>query len=153
MLLAVLLAGCQFAHKRPVPTAPASTTPAPTTPASAPASPGLSASAPASGPLGAPPGVWDGRIPANDAHWAKFPISSKVIALYPAKAKKQKVPGLVVVNCRIAPSGELKKCRIVSEDPKGYGFGGATLRAITYFRLVAGPYGRTANVDIPIHWR
>ena len=52
----------------------------------------------------------------------------------PAVRGVRRPPGRVVVNCVIRIDQRLDDCRIVSEDPRGFGFGEQALRATAFFR-------------------
>lgn len=53
---------------------------------------------------------------------------------YPEGAQRQGVEGRATTLCRIAASGDLVDCTVVSEDPEGCGFGEAVVRVATSMR-------------------
>jgi protein TonB len=51
------------------------------------------------------------------------------IAKYcPEKAIYGNVEGRATIECVVQPNGSLKACKVLSETPKDYGFGRATVR-------------------------
>jgi len=62
--------------------------------------------------------------------------SAEILTLVPPEARRQRVPGRASVNCIIRSDTRLEACRIVSENPSGFGFGEAAIRvAETHFRF------------------
>ena len=52
------------------------------------------------------------------------PDGAASIAYYPEHAQQAHIEGEAVVRCAIAPQGQtLSDCHVMSEDPKGEGFG------------------------------
>ena len=47
---------------------------------------------------------------------------------YPDRAANDEVEGTVTIDCAINSSGRVTSCDILSENPKGYGFGAATVK-------------------------
>jgi TonB family protein len=76
---------------------------------------------------------------------------------YPQAARDQGVSGRVRVQCTVSQTGTLIDCQIVSEDPKGWGFGEATLRLAGEFRVrpATADGAPTANgvISFPVVWR
>lgn len=66
----------------------------------------------------------------------KFPTSDAMVDLYPARAVENEVEGTVTIDCAINGAGHIKACDIVSETPKGYGFGKATVTAFLKYATV-----------------
>lgn len=83
------------------------------------------------------------------------PSSGQIVNAYPAAAAMRGVAGEVTVICALTRTGETTHCRLLSEEPSGYGFGNASLSVagLFTFRAASGhsPAGRV--VTIPIHWR
>ena len=75
---------------------------------------------PAARPLtGAP------ALPVQPLQWLKFATLDDMTDFYPKRANDDEVEGIVTISCRMAAHGRLTNCQIVSETPKGYGFGDA----------------------------
>ena len=51
-----------------------------------------------------------------------------VMDYYPARAMNDEQQGVATIDCIVQADGRLADCVIVSESPKGYGFGAATVR-------------------------
>ncbi len=64
----------------------------------------------------------------------KTPTADDMAEAYPARAQRSGLSGTAMVNCVIAPQGALDDCRVVSEDPPGWGFGEASLKVAKLFR-------------------
>lgn len=102
------------------------------------------------------------QVDANPA-WAPRPQESAppdpsiLERYYPQRARDQGVSGRVVIDCAITPQGALSGCRVISESPRGMGFGEASVRAAT--RLRVRTHGRSGNgapgarIQIPLDWR
>jgi len=57
-----------------------------------------------------------------------YPTSDQMQDLYPDRALENEVEGTVVIDCTINASGRVTGCDVLSETPKGYGFGAATVK-------------------------
>ena len=62
------------------------------------------------------------------------PTYAEVMAAYPAKARAEKVGGVVTLTCRIQKEGRLGACDTVREEPKRFGFAGAAKSMLPKFR-------------------
>lgn len=87
----------------------------------------------------------------------------EILALVPPEARRQRVAGRSEVSCVVRADTRLEACRIVREQPPGFGFGDAAIRvAEGYFRfrpptdasgrpvedfrvIVSVPFGRQSN--------
>jgi hypothetical protein len=63
------------------------------------------------------------------------PAPDEISPLYPAAALEGGRTGKVVVECRIRASTLLDRCKVLSEDPTGYGFGGMGIKVAGLFRI------------------
>jgi protein TonB len=62
--------------------------------------------------------------------------NGEILALVPPEARRRRQAGRSAVNCLIRADTRLEACRVVDEQPGGYGFGDAAIRiAETYFRF------------------
>jgi hypothetical protein len=52
-------------------------------------------------------------------------LSDPVGQFYPAQAQKLGIHGRTAIDCFIGEKGKFEDCRVVEEDPIGYGFGAA----------------------------
>jgi hypothetical protein len=57
--------------------------------------------------------------------WRTAPSFADVAAAYPEKARTQGVEGHATLDCDLTEEAALKSCSVLSEEPKGYGFGKA----------------------------
>jgi len=112
---------------------------------------------PAPGPTPAPAPAPDALInrplAVGEKPWLKVPTGGQVAKLFPRKAKAAHIDGRVRIRCRVRPSGLLTNCAVLEETPKGYGFGGATLKFSKLLQLTPGPYGPATTLETPINWR
>ncbi|THD80932.1 MAG: TonB family protein [Phenylobacterium sp.] len=60
--------------------------------------------------------------------WTRVPSADDMIAAYPAKARKDGVKGLAILQCAAQADGSLAGCVVESEDPAQYEFGAAALK-------------------------
>jgi periplasmic protein TonB len=85
--------------------------------------------------------------------WIRTPSGDDILRLYPAKARAEGVTGTAVISCVVRPSGNLRECSVVRQEPSGWGFGEAALRLALVFRLR--PPGEGAppqRIDVPIRF-
>ena len=62
--------------------------------------------------------------------------SSKTLwQLYPEHAQKLGQTGKARMRCMVSDADTLTDCRVLSEQPSGFGFGDALLRMSAYFRI------------------
>jgi TonB family protein len=82
--------------------------------------------------------------PAPPARQAKFQTSRAYQGLgdagpyYPERAARGRVTGVVVMDCRVLPQGELKACEVVQVSPGDYGFDFAAVRMAEREWMTAG---------------
>lgn len=68
-------------------------------------------------------------------NWARFPSRSDIDRESPPFARKHRVDGHAVLNCRVDASGYLNACAVARAEPAGFGFDAAALRLAPYFKL------------------
>ncbi len=75
---------------------------------------------------------------------------------FPRRARERGQSGHVVLDCRVAADGRVD-CIVASEEPQGWGFGDASLRAARHFRVApATRDGRPTSggtLRVPMTWR
>ncbi|MFT3996787.1 MAG: energy transducer TonB [Asticcacaulis sp.] len=64
------------------------------------------------------------------AVWSRFPDSAALLEYYPARAMDAEIEGTATLACTVHDTKGRVKCQILSESPKGYGFGDAAVRAV-----------------------
>ena len=67
--------------------------------------------------------------------WSSRPSGADLARLYPAQAKAQGLGGVAVMQCGVTAAGTLSGCALLSETPKGAGFGAATLQMASLFQM------------------
>jgi protein TonB len=67
--------------------------------------------------------------------WIAQPTREDIDREYPDLAKQWHDNGRAVVECTAQEDGTLTACTIISETPQGEGFGDATLRLTSHYRL------------------
>ncbi|MBV9995458.1 MAG: hypothetical protein JO127_09610 [Caulobacteraceae bacterium] len=67
------------------------------------------------------------RLAADPAQPSPAATSADILAYYPPAAKAAGIPGSAILDCARTEHGGLTGCTLVSEDPKGHGFGDAAL--------------------------
>lgn len=70
------------------------------------------------------------RLFAPAVVWKRSPEALDFAAEYPEKARRKNKSGVSSVECRVDDLGRLAQCRVVSESPRGCGFGDAQIRVM-----------------------
>jgi TonB family protein len=73
----------------------------------------------------------------TDPQWIEQPSADDLTAAYPDRAFKDRPTGAVSVECKVSADGLLGDCKVLSESPKGQGFGSSAQYAAVYFRMPA----------------
>jgi TonB family protein len=87
--------------------------------------------------------------------WIHKPDNATILSIWPAAAYQARVSGKATLSCRVDSYGLAEECEVVSEYPKGLGFGAAALLLRPTFKLkpAMGPNGPvTAMRNIPIEF-
>jgi hypothetical protein len=91
-----------------------------------------------------------------DPPWISAPSLEQVRAAWPADVKEVE-SGQAALRCAISAEGGLKSCEVISENPKGKGFGRAAKDLSGAFKIAVGPEDakilRNLNVDVPFRFR
>ena len=82
--------------------------------------------------------------------FVRTPSGDEFEAAYPPEAARRGISGTATMRCAINISGRLEACEILAEEPKGQGFGQATLVLARYFEIV--DPSPSAAITIPIHF-
>ncbi len=77
-----------------------------------------------------------GGYGAADPHWLSSPGPEAVEREYPLDAYRDGRGGSVELGCLELTDGRVKDCRVLSETPRGQGFGRAALRLSPQFRFL-----------------
>jgi hypothetical protein len=84
--------------------------------------------------------------------WAERPDASIFKRVYPSGTGGR--GGRVVLHCTVTLSGEPGDCAVISEEPRGFGFGDAALKASRYFcwrpQVINGQPVGTGTMDVPM---
>jgi TonB family protein len=67
----------------------------------------------------------------------KVPTADELAELYPARAQRLEKSGSATIRCTVSAQGLPSDCLIATEEPEGYGFGDAGVRALHKFVLKA----------------
>lgn len=89
--------------------------------------------------------------------WARRPRPEDIRALYPPAALQAGVEGRVNVTCIVQEDLHLGACEITLEEPRGYGFGAASIQAAEQFFEMApttagGNSAVGGRVSVPFRW-
>jgi TonB family protein len=87
--------------------------------------------------------------------WLTRPSASELSAVYPAHAMQHHIAGQAAITCVVNVHGLLEACQVVSESPRGEGFGAAALLLAPTISMTPaiGPAGPVPwTVTIPIRW-
>lgn len=76
--------------------------------------------------------------------WEAAPSYDDVVAAYPKRARQKSAGGRATLDCRITAESRLQGCDIITEEPKGMGFGHAARSLAPAFQApAAGPKGES----------
>ncbi len=97
-----------------------------------------------------------GPLPAlAQSQWQREPSAEDFAAKYPAQAKQAGIGGAAAIRCRAKADGNLDRCILLTEEPKGQGFGAAALSLAPLFQLTPQAGGQSvegAVVTVPIRF-
>lgn len=86
--------------------------------------------------------------------WAEKPSGEDMARYYPDHAARMGLGGKATIVCKINLEGRLTDCAVASESPAGEGFGDATLKVASKFRMTPqtrdGVPVNGASVRIPV---
>ena len=90
--------------------------------------------------------------------WDMVRTEDMILRAYPVRAADQGIDGSVLLQCKVAVTGRLEDCEILSESPADFGFGAAAVAvAQNKFRMtpktVDGKPVGGAIVRIPMEFR
>jgi protein TonB len=83
------------------------------------------------------------------------PTREEIMHEYPRDALERGVSGRATVECEVVANGLLDHCRVLEEDPAGYGFGDAAVRLAFEHHVRPDADGRLPvgrRVDLPIEF-
>jgi len=91
-----------------------------------------------------------------DPPWSRVPTQAEIDAVWPAAAKGLS-SGQAALRCRLQASGVLNQCDVISENPRGKGFGKAAMTLSKLFQVSVDPnLGKTLKtlkIDVPFRFR
>ena len=74
-------------------------------------------------------------VAITDPEWLSRPNASQVASAYPEGAIRGNISGGVTLTCAVTAVGGVEGCSVVSETPRGFGFGKAALGLTRFFRM------------------
>ena len=89
--------------------------------------------------------------------WVQRPSGADMARFYPQRALEREQTGSATIQCVVRENGSLTSCSVLNDTPSGAGFGQATIRAATRFRMrpqtVDGAPVGGARVNITLRWQ
>jgi len=95
-------------------------------------------------------------IPNPSPNWTRQATGADLAQYYPDRAQRMEKEGDAIIRCTATLEGSLADCQVVSESPKGYGFGDATVKVARFFRvkpMMRDGYPVESLITIPLRWR
>jgi TonB family protein len=89
---------------------------------------------------------------ASKIEWLAQPPARSLADLLPAKALDAGIGGSATLDCGFTAEGYLADCKVVSEQPAGYGFGAAALQSTRPYRAKPVPGIETGRMQLPMQW-
>ena len=81
-----------------------------------------------------------GAAPAAPSpSWIEAPTYPEMAAVYPAKARADRLAGQAQVTCTVTLNGRLSDCAVIRQTPAGYGFDDAAHKLVGRLRAAPGP--------------
>jgi hypothetical protein len=74
------------------------------------------------------PDIIEGVSPDATVEWTRRPSGMDVARYHPERAMEQELGGSAVISCAMRTDGRVRNCHVISEWPRGYSFGQATVR-------------------------
>lgn len=84
-------------------------------------------------PLPEPPS-YRGKL-MRSPDWVRRPSGEEIARRYPEAAMRQGTEGVAKLRCTVGAPGTLRQCAVMSERPRGQGFGGAAMALSKYYRM------------------
>jgi hypothetical protein len=78
------------------------------------------------------------QAPHAVVDWSRSGRNWEMADAYPVAAVRLGVSGQTQIDCLVAVDGKTYDCKLLSEDPAGFGFGDAALRLAPHFRMTPG---------------
>jgi hypothetical protein len=73
--------------------------------------------------------------PVQAPTWTRKPNSDDYARFYPENAQRLEQEGAALVKCVVTTKGALVACQILSEEPAGFGFGEATKKVVSLWKM------------------
>lgn len=89
---------------------------------------------------------------AVKADYRQWPSSYDWFLATPEAVHSGGKAGRAVLRCKVNDFGDLAKCQVAEEDPKGFGFGKAAMKLRTKVKMVPTPKGQERWLLIPFRW-
>jgi len=92
--------------------------------------------------------------PLTQVHWLATPTGQDIADVYPPDAVTNGKGGAVLLECKVAATGSLEKCRVEIEDPVGLEFGQAAMELAPLFKMAptapdgSAVTGRTVRIPV-----
>ena len=91
-----------------------------------------------------------------DPPWTQVPTQAQIDAAWP-KAAAGQPSGQAALRCALDKTGVLRSCEVISEKPRGQGFGKAAQSLSKAFRITFDPADakatKTFKIDVPFRFR
>jgi protein TonB len=83
----------------------------------------------------APPVVSTAPPVVTSPNWTRKPSGDDYARFYPERAQRLEKEGVVLIKCVVTTKGALVNCQVLSEDPADFGFGEASKKIASLWKM------------------
>jgi hypothetical protein len=94
----------------------------------------------------------EAAVMATRADYRQWPSAYDWYLDTPQLVLSKGLAGSAVLRCKVNDFGDLARCKVHTQDPRGYGFGKAAMKLRTKIKMTPTPKGQERWVLVPFRW-